>query len=152
MEKIASFQINHDVLSQGIYLSRIDCGDIYTYDLRFKIPNSEFIDIAAAHTIEHLFATYIRSSDIAEHVIYFGPMGCLTGFYFITKGLPHSKAISAILKTMEFIKDFEGEIPGNTRIECGNYLMHDLEKAKAEAAGFFEKTKGWTEARLVYPK
>ena len=152
MKTIESFQINHNLLTPGIYLSRVDCGDIYTYDLRFKTPNKEFLDIEAVHTIEHLFATYVRSSDIAQHVIYFGPMGCLTGFYFITKSLPHTLAIEAVKKASAFISGYEGDIPGNSRIECGNYLMHNLEKAKKEAENFCKVTECWTEAQLVYPK
>ena len=97
MEKIASFAIDHDVLVPGLYVSRVDMGDIITYDLRFKRPNDGHpLDAAAAHTVEHIFATYLRSSEIRDKVVYFGPMGCLTGFYMILKGATHGEAIKAV--------------------------------------------------------
>ena len=135
MEKIASFQIDHDLLEPGLYLSRVDMGDIFTYDLRFKYPNAgDFIAPAAAHTLEHIFATYVRSSAIGDKVVYFGPMGCLTGFYLVLTGASHAEVIAAVKEGMAFTAAFEGEIPGNKKEECGNYLMHDLEGAKKETA------------------
>ena len=114
MEKIASFQIDHDLLEPGIYLSRVDMGDIFTYDLRFKFPNAgDFLAPAAAHTVEHIFATFVRSSAIGDKVVYFGPMGCLTGFYLVLKGASHGEAIAVIKEGMAFAAAFEGEIPGN---------------------------------------
>ncbi len=133
MERIKSFQVNHDTLKKGMYISRID-GDIVTYDLRFKVPNAgDYLDNAALHTIEHLFATYVRNTPEAEHVIYFGPMGCRTGFYFLTRGLPHEKAIELTRNALRFIIGFSGDIPGAAHNECGNYLNHDIEGAKREA-------------------
>lgn len=153
MEKIASFCINHDTLTPGIYTSRIDFGDIVTYDLRYHYPNAgQFLTSAAAHTIEHIFATWVRSSDIGSNVVYFGPMGCLTGFYLILKGVEPQKAIEEITKGMQFIRDFEGEIPGAQKIECGNYLLHDLYEAKREAKDFCIAITGWNVERLKYPK
>ena len=153
MEKIASFQINHDVLVPGIYTSRVDFGDIVTYDLRFKRPNNgDALTKEAAHTIEHIFATYIRSSKIGANVVYFGPMGCLTGFYLILKGVSAKDAIAGIQAGMKFLSAFEGEIPGSRKEECGNYLMHDLAGAKKEAAGYCAAIEGWTERQLVYPE
>jgi len=151
MEKIASFQIDHDLLEPGIYLSRIDMGDMFTYDLRFKFPNAgDFLAPAAAHTVEHIFATYVRSSAIGDKVVYFGPMGCLTGFYLVLKGATHADAIAVIKEGMAFAAAYEGEIPGNKKEECGNYLMHDLEGAKKEAAAYVKAIEGWTEDMLAY--
>lgn len=151
MEKIASFQIDHDLLEPGIYLSRIDMGDIFTYDLRFKFPNAgDFLAPAAAHTVEHIFATYVRSSAIGDKVVYFGPMGCLTGFYLVLKGATHADAIAVIKEGMAFAAAYEGEIPGNKKEECGNYLMHDLEGAKKEAAAYVKAIEDWTEDMLAY--
>lgn len=152
MEKIASFQIDHDKLCPGIYVSRVDFGDVVTYDLRFKKPNQDdFLTPAAAHTIEHIFATHVRSSELGQNVVYFGPMGCLTGFYLILKGVPHEDAIRQIRETIRFTAEYEGEIPGAKKIECGNYLMQDLPAAKAEAAEYLEKIADWTEKNLIYP-
>ena len=152
MEKIASFQIDHDKLCPGIYISRVDFDDVVTYDLRFKQPNNDdFLTPAAAHTIEHIFATHVRSSAVGKNVVYFGPMGCLTGFYLILKGTSHEAAIGQIKESVRFTAEYEGEIPGAKKIECGNYLMQDLPAAKAEAAAYLEKIADWTEKDLIYP-
>ena len=152
MKRIASFEVNHDVLTQGMYTSRID-GDITTYDIRMVIPNAGvYLDPAATHTFEHLFATYTRNSDFAENIIYCGPMGCQTGFYFLVRNLSPQDAIELVKKTMEFISKYEGEIPGASRVECGNYLLHDLQGAKQMAASMIPVLENWTEADLVYKK
>ncbi len=152
MKRIASFEVNHDVLTQGMYTSRID-GDITTYDIRMVIPNAGvYLDPAATHTFEHLFATYTRNSDFAENIIYCGPMGCQTGFYFLVRNLLPQDAIELVKKTMEFISKYEGEIPGASRVECGNYLLHDLQGAKQMAASMIPVLENWTEADLVYKK
>ena len=136
LKLIQSFQVNHDKLKRGMYISRID-GDIVTYDLRTKIPNAgDYLENAALHTIEHLFATYVRSSDMSDKIIYFGPMGCRTGFYFITRGMENAQAVDLVKKAFAFIKDFDGKIPGAERWECGNYLDHDLAGAKKEAGSY----------------
>lgn len=153
MEKIASFCINHDTLTPGIYTSRIDFGDIVTYDIRYHYPNAgRYLSAEAAHTIEHIFATWVRSSDIGSQVVYFGPMGCLTGFYLILKDVAPAKAVSAISEGMRFVRDYEGEIPGALKVECGNYLLHDLESAKKAATAFCGAITDWNENRLIYPK
>lgn len=152
MKKIASFQIDHDALYPGIYISRVDFEDVVTYDLRFKKPNNgDFLSPAAAHTIEHIFATHVRSSVLGENVVYFGPMGCLTGFYLILKGVPQEAAIRQIQETVRFTAEFEGEIPGAKKVECGNYLMQDLAAAKREAAGYLRTIEHWTDEQLIYP-
>lgn len=150
MEKIASFQVDHDKLVRGMYISRID-NDIITYDLRFKVPNAgDYLDNAALHTIEHLFATYVRNSAYTDKIVYFGPMGCRTGFYFITRGLPHDTAIDLTRKALQFVLDFEGVIPGSARNECGNYLNHDLMGAKREAKAYLDVMQQVTPQSLHY--
>ena len=153
MEKIASFCINHDTLTPGIYTSRIDFHDIVTYDIRFHYPNAHtYLLPEAAHTIEHLFATWVRACDIGDRVIYFGPMGCLTGFYLILKDVAPAKAVDTIRIGMRFVRDYEGDIPGAEKICCGNYLLHDLTAAKAAAAQFCSAIEGWDETQLKYPE
>lgn len=153
MEKIASFRIDHDTLTPGIYTSRVDFGDIVTYDVRFHYPNAgSYLSPAAAHTIEHLFATWVRSSGVGSQVVYFGPMGCLTGFYLILKGVASARAVEVISDGMRFVRDYAGEIPGAHKAECGNYRLHDLAAAKNEAAAFCKAITGWDEERLTYPE
>lgn len=138
LKLIQSFQVDHDNLKRGMYVSRVD-GDIVTYDLRLKVPNSgDYLQTAALHTIEHIFATYVRGGEFADNIIYFGPMGCRTGFYFITRALPHEKAIELTKQAFAFIAGFEGKIPGAERKECGNYLDHDPVGAKREAAEYLK--------------
>lgn len=129
MKKISSFEVDHNKLDVGMYVSRVD-DDIITYDIRMKKPNSgSYIDNSAAHTIEHLFATYARNSSYGDNVIYVGPMGCRTGFYLLTRGLDHEGAIRMVLGAMRFIADFSGDVPGVSAVECGNYREHDLAAA-----------------------
>lgn len=137
MKTIKSFLVDHTALMPGVYVSRVD-GDAVTYDLRLKRPNREpVLDNAPIHTIEHLFATYVRNSEYKDSVIYFGPMGCRTGFYFIVRDdVDNAKVLSLIKAAFEFIADYNGEIPGATERECGNYRDHDLAGAKAEAAKY----------------
>lgn len=150
LQKIKSFQIDHTKLDPGMYVSRVD-GDIITYDIRMKKPNSEpVLENAALHTIEHLFATYVRSSALSANIIYFGPMGCRTGFYFITRGISHSDAIRLAKDAFDYTAAFVGDIPGAAIKECGNYLDHDLAGAKKEAATFSAVMAGVTEKTLVY--
>lgn len=153
LRKIASFTINHDVLTPGLYISRIDGNDI-TYDLRCKTPNQgDYLEQKALHTLEHLIATYVRSSDRSDEVVYFGPMGCRTGFYMILRdSVSKEDAISLTLAAFRFARDFEGEIPGAKRIECGNYLEHDLPGAKAEAAAYCAVLEHCTPETMVYPQ
>ncbi|MBQ7595565.1 MAG: S-ribosylhomocysteine lyase [Clostridia bacterium] len=152
MKKIASFQIDHTILPKGMYVSRVD-GDVITYDIRMRLPNKEEVmQNGAMHTIEHLFATYVRNSNFTDSIIYVGPMGCRTGFYFLTRdNVTHAQAIQLVKDTFAFIKDFEGEIPGATEVECGNYKDHDLAGAKKEAAMMCGVLENITEKDLVYP-
>ena len=155
MKTIQSFTINHDILGKGMYTSRID-GDAVTYDIRMKIPNNpenDYLSPAAAHTFEHLFATYVRNTPESDAVIYVGPMGCLTGFYFVVRSsITPETAIRLVQESCAFVRDFTGEIPGSKRRECGNYRMHDLSAAKAVAADMCTVLAGWTVSRLVYPE
>lgn len=131
MEKIKSFTIDHTKHAPGFYLSG-EANGIYTYDLRFKWPNKgDYLDIAAMHTVEHLFATVIRNSEIKENVVYFGPMGCRTGFYLLLSGIPYAEARVAAIKSLSDCLSLD-EIPGCDVKECGNYKEHNLAGAKAE--------------------
>lgn len=151
MKKIASFTVDHNKIDKGMYVSRID-GDVITYDVRMKKPNGgDYLPYAAAHTIEHLFATFARNTDVADSVVYVGPMGCRTGFYFLTRdNVSYEKAISIVLDSMSFVKDFEGEIPGTSAEECGNYKEHDLEGAKQIAADMVNVLSDWNAKKLNY--
>ncbi len=151
MKKIASFTINHDTLTEGIYTSRID-GDIVTYDIRMRKPNNgNYLETGALHTVEHLFATYVRNSPFADSIIYFGPMGCRTGCYLIVRDrLKPQQVIDLVKETFEFIRDYDGEIPGDKKEECGNYLDHDLHGAKAEGKTMCRVLNDWTVEDLKY--
>ena len=151
MKKIASFTVNHDTLEKGMYISRID-GDIVTYDIRMKKPNNnDFLENAAMHTFEHLFATYARNTELASNVIYIGPMGCRTGFYFLVRdAITHEQALKILQECFDFVKDFDGEIPGTKKEECGNYLEHDLQGAKNIAIDMSEVLKNWTVEKMTY--
>ena len=151
MRTINSFLVDHTVLLQGVYLSRVD-GDAVTYDLRLKRPNKEkVLDNAPIHTIEHLFATFARNSKHQDSVIYFGPMGCRTGFYFIVRdNVSHDEVISLIKDAFEFISGYEGDIPGVSARECGNYLDHDLLGAKSEAAEYLKTLQSVTSNDIYY--
>ena len=151
MKKIASFTVNHDTLEKGMYISRID-GDVVTYDIRMKKPNAgDYLTASSAHTIEHLFATYARNGEYADKILYVGPMGCRTGFYLLVRDtLAHRQAIELVRQSMAFVRDFTGEIPGNTRIECGNYLDHDLDGAKKVATDMCKVLETWSEIDLQY--
>lgn len=153
MQKIASFTVNHDTLQKGMYISRID-GDVITYDIRMKLPNGgDYLQMSAAHTLEHLFATYARNSEYGQHVLYVGPMGCRTGFYFLVRDkMTHEQAIALVKASMAFARDFEGEIPGNKKEECGNYLDHDLKGAKEIGREMYEVLQNWTTEKLQYQK
>lgn len=142
MEKIPSFTINHNRLLRGIYVSRKDSigGEtVTTFDIRMKEPNREpALHIGALHTIEHLAATYLRNdSEWKDRIVYWGPMGCLTGNYLLLRGDYRPADIAGLIRrTFEFVADFEGDIPGAAPQDCGNWLLHDLPMAKWEARKF----------------
>ena len=150
MERIASFRVNHNKLLPGIYTSRVD-GDIVTYDIRMRKPNvPPYLSSPALHTIEHLFATFARNSAQKDHVIYFGPMGCRTGFYLLVRNLEQADAIRLIIDTFRQISCYEGPIPGAAAEECGNYLDHDLAGAVREAREFLPVIEHWRVEDLKY--
>ncbi len=151
MKKIDSFKVNHDKLKKGIYISRID-GDVVTYDIRCKIPNGgDYLSNGAMHTFEHLFATYARNSKFESSVVYVGPMGCRTGFYLLLRdNVAYEDAIILTREAFEFTLNFEGVIPGNSRIECGNYLEHDLAGAKTIAKDMLTVLNGYTPEMMKY--
>ncbi len=158
MEKVSSFEVDHDRLLRGVYISRIDsvgAEKVTTFDLRMKLPNvEEVLSNGGIHTIEHLMAVYLRtqSGDFADQVLYVGPMGCRTGMYLILKGLPQPKDIVPILTELfEYISKFNGQVPATTSIECGNYRDHNLEDAKKEAALYLEVLKNIKDENMVYP-
>ena len=136
MERIKSFQINHNILEPGFYISRED-GDIVTYDLRTRKPNmGDYMDNATMHSLEHMFATYVRNSDIGESVIYFGPMGCQTGFYLLTRDVDNETVLATVKDVLGKIISHSGDMFGNTREECGNYRELSLDAAKKEASTY----------------
>ena len=138
VKKIASFEVNHNLLREGIYVSHID-GDITTYDLRTRIPNAgDYMDNITMHSLEHMFATYVRSSEIAEKVIYFGPMGCQTGFYLLVRDAENEEVLEVVKSTLSRIINHDGEMFGQSAIECGNYKNLDLGAAKIEAKRYLE--------------
>lgn len=151
MKTIASFTIDHDKLLPGMYISRKD-GDVITYDIRMVKPNcGHYISNPALHTFEHLFATYVRNGAYSDDIVYVGPMGCRTGFYFLTRdSLDPAQAIALVQECFAFIRDFEGKIPGSERKECGNYLEHDLPAAKEVADNMCQVLKDWTVPQLNY--
>lgn len=158
MEKIASFTIDHIRLQPGLYVSRKDMAGtqvITTFDLRLTSPNEEpVMNTAEIHTIEHLAATYLRNDpQWKDKVLYFGPMGCRTGFYLLVTGDYSSKEILPLVQDcFRFISEFVGDVPGASAVDCGNYLDMNLPMAKFIAAKYFKLLKNIDETRLVYPE
>lgn len=159
MDKIPSFTINHNLLLRGIYVSRKDTigGDtVTTFDIRMKEPNREpALHPGALHTIEHLAATYLRNApEWKDNIVYWGPMGCLTGNYLLMKGdLQPSDIVELMKRTFRFVAEFEGEVPGAAPKDCGNYLLHDLPMARLEARRYLEEVlERITDDNMVYPE
>lgn len=160
MDLIASFAVNHLLLEPGVYVSRQDADPstgavITTFDLRLTAPNREpVMDTAAVHALEHLGATFLRNDpEWSSRVVYFGPMGCRTGFYLVVFGEVSSEQILPLVREMfEFVRDFEGDIPGAAPEECGNYLDQNLPMAKWLAARYLERDlANIDESHLAYP-
>ena len=150
MERIASFCVDHTTLKRGVYLSRQD-GDVNTWDLRMKEPNKgDYLTTGAMHTLEHLFATYARNSQYGQGVIYVGPMGCRTGFYLLSRGFTDAQVLDLIQKSFAFMEAFEGDIPGASERECGNYRDMDLAGAKQEAAAYARVLEGLCPQKMRY--
>ena len=141
MKKIPSFEKNHDILEKGLYLSTIQQG-VSTFDLRFKKPNgNDYISPKACHSVEHIIATLLRNGEFKDDIIYFGPMGCRTGFYLLTVNLTFNQVLDELLRVFKLGAN-STEIPGNKKIECGNYLEHDLEDAKRECLEYYNVLSG----------
>ena len=152
MERIKSFQINHNILEPGFYISRED-DNVITYDLRTRKPNSgDYMDNATMHSLEHMFATYSRNSKVSDKVVYFGPMGCQTGFYFLVKDLAPAEVFELTKQLLADILAYEGPVFGASAIECGNYANLDLSLAKAEAARYLEVLNNQTNMEFTYPE
>ncbi len=150
MQRIPSFSIDHTRLKKGVYLSRQD-DDVMTWDVRMKEPNhGDYLSTAVSHTIEHLFATGARNGKYKDGVIYVGPMGCRTGFYFLTRGLSKEEVLDCIRDSFRFMRDFEGDIPGAKEAECGNYLDHDLEGCREEAEKYLKVLENLTVDDMHY--
>ena len=142
MNKISSFTIDHDYLVPGLYLSsHSKCNHATTYDLRVKTPNNDdYMSTGEMHTFEHLFATFVRNYSFSQYIIYFGPMGCRTGFYLVVNDIINEYHLSMMVKdALEYIINYEGEIPGAASSkECGNWKDHDLEGAKKLATDYYK--------------
>lgn len=152
MEKIASFTVDHTVLQPGLYLSRRD-GNVATFDLRFKKPNTgDLLSNAEMHSVEHVIATLLRNSEKKDSVIYFGPMGCQTGFYFLfdENTLSCESAVALLKDVFSKAADFDGPMPGMSEIECGNYRNLDISLAKSCCAFYAGVIADWTEEKLAY--
>ena len=152
MERIASFTVDHNKLVPGLYYSRRD-GSVVTFDLRFKKPNTgDLLSNAEMHSVEHLIATLLRNSEAKDAVVYFGPMGCQTGFYFLFDSalLPVADAISLLQQVFSAAAKFEGEMPGASAVECGNYINLDVELGKAACGFYADLIRDWTEEKLAY--
>ena len=154
MERIASFTVDHTVLVPGLYLSRRD-GTTVTFDLRFKKPNTgDLLSNAELHSVEHIIATLLRNSPQKDAVIYFGPMGCQTGFYFLFDGeqLSNANAVRLLQRVFTAAAKFDGAMPGASERECGNYRNLDVELARRCCAYYADVIADWSEEKLVYPE
>ena len=152
MERIASFTVDHTVLTPGLYLSRRD-GDAVTLDLRFKKPNTgDLLTNAEMHSVEHLIATLLRNSPEKDAVLYFGPMGCQTGFYFLfdNRLLSCEGAIELLKEVFSQAAEFQGEMPGKAPAECGNYVNLDVDTGKAVCKWYAGLIADWTVEKLSY--
>ena len=152
MERIASFSVDHNKLQPGLYLSRRD-GDIVTFDLRLKKPNTgDLLSNVEMHSAEHLIATLLRNSEDKEAVVYFGPMGCQTGFYFLFDNdqLSCEGAIELLKEVFAAAADFQGEMPGKSAVECGNYINLDVETGKAICRYYAGVIADWNVEKLAY--
>ena len=153
MERIKSFEINHNVLTPGFYISRED-GDVITYDLRTRKPNAgDYMTNAAMHSLEHMFATMVRNSRITDEVVYFGPMGCQTGFYLLVrKSITPAEVFEITKEILAQIIEYEGPVFGASAIECGHYENLSLEAARIEAKKYLEALKEQTNMEFTYPQ
>lgn len=152
MERIKSFTINHNILKPGFYISRKD-GEIVTYDLRTRKPNAgDYMSNSAMHSVEHMFATCVRNSEIADDVVYFGPMGCQTGFYLVVRKQEPKKVFEVTKKVLEEILAYNGPVYGASAIECGHYENLDLNEAHVECKKYLDVLNAQTNMEFTYPE
>ena len=154
MERIASFTVDHNVLVPGLYLSRRD-GSVVTFDLRFKKPNTgDLLTNAQMHSVEHVIATFLRNSEDKDAVVYFGPMGCQTGFYFLfdNEQLIVEDAIDLLKDVFAKAAVYDGEMPGKSAKECGNYVNLDVALARECCRFYADLISDWTVEMLAYPE
>lgn len=152
LERIASFQVDHTKLQPGMYLSRVD-GDVVTFDLRFKRPNTgDLLSNSEMHSAEHMVATLLRNSPERGAVIYFGPMGCQTGFYFLfdSRKCSSGEAIALLKRVFAAAGAYEGEMPGKSAEECGNYVNLDVETGRRVCKWYADLIADWSEEKLRY--
>lgn len=152
MERIASFQVDHNKLVPGMYLSRRD-GEVTTFDLRFKKPNTgDLLTNAEMHSVEHIIATLLRNSPQKDAVVYFGPMGCQTGFYFLfdSHQLTDQQAVELVKAVFAQGAAYEGEMPGKSPVECGNYINLEVSLAREQCAYYNAVIADWTAEKLAY--
>ena len=150
MNRIASFTVDHRMIEEGMYISRID-GDVVTYDLRMRKPNQgDLLSNAQMHSLEHMFATLVRNSRLSNKVIYFGPMGCQTGFYLLMRHKDHADNLELVKETLCAIMEYDGEMPGQSEIECGNYRNLDMNLAKETAKRYYDSIKNKTDQDMRY--
>ena len=150
IKKITSFTVDHRFIGEGMYVSRID-GDVTTYDMRTRRPNcGDYMDNLTMHSFEHMFATYVRNSSISDDVLYFGPMGCQTGFYLLVRNVDNDKVLDTVFDVLEKIIAHEGGMFGESEIECGNYKCLSVEAAKIEARRYLDALKA-SENSFEYP-
>lgn len=153
MNRIKSFDINHNVLEPGFYISRVD-GDVVTYDLRTRKPNAgDYMNNASMHSLEHMFATFVRNSEMSDDVVYFGPMGCQTGFYLLVRdSRSHMEVFEMTKKVLGQTIAHEGEVFGASAIECGHYENLSLDAAKKEAERYLAVLEAQTNLAFTYPE
>ena len=151
IKKITSFTVDHTKITPSIYVSRVD-GDVTTYDMRTRRPNmGDYMDNLTMHSFEHMFATYVRSSAIADDVIYFGPMGCQTGFYLLVRNAENENVLSVVKDVLRSIISHDGEMFGASRKECGNYKNLSLEDAKKECKSYLASLEANKNIDFKYP-
>lgn len=152
MDRIKSFEINHNILEPGFYISRED-GDIITYDLRTRKPNAgDYMSNSAMHSVEHMFATCVRNSEVSDNVVYFGPMGCQTGFYLVVRKEEPKKIFELTKSILKEILAYEGPVFGASAIECGHFENLSLKEAKTECQRYLEVIEKQTNMEFTYPE
>ena len=152
IQRITSFSVDHDVLTPGFYISRAD-GDVTTYDLRTRKPNArDYMSNAAMHSVEHMMATFLRNGPMAGDIIYFGPMGCQTGFYLLVRSQAPAAVFAEVKRVLREILAYDGPVFGASAKECGNYRNLSLDAAKVECRGYLAVLEKRSGVDFSYPK